>query len=160
MTPTPKIAGWHERLFANIIDTLCLLLPASLVVGLLSQPGEDGMPVPAPASLLLVFLLNAAYYTISTSSNWQATPGKRLMNIHVVRADGRLLTQRDAFERFLAYVLPSLPIYTSFIPHDMQSAMVFGLSIAWFLPILTRPDRKAIHDTLCHTRVVSGRRGT
>jgi uncharacterized RDD family membrane protein YckC len=157
MTKTITYAGRLERLFANLIDTLILFVPASIVALMLSSPGADGEPVVAPASLLIIFLINLGYYTFFTSGAWQATPGKRMLNMHVIRVDRQPITQRDALERFLAYVLPSLPMYASFLPSSVAPMLVIWLSIFWFAPILSHPQRAGFHDKLCRTRVVSGR---
>lgn len=159
MTTSYTYAGRLERLFANMIDTLILFIPASIIAVAFSDMGSDGQPVVSPVSLPLIFLLNAAYYTVFTGGSWQATPGKRIMNMHVIRTDHRRLSQRDAIERFLAYVLPSLPMYASFLPAHIAPMLTVWLSIFWFVPILTNPMRAGVHDKLCHTRVVIGRVG-
>jgi uncharacterized RDD family membrane protein YckC len=144
-------AGRLERLFANLIDTLILVVPSVALARLLH--GNDGL------SLLAAFLCNLTYYTAFTGSRWQATPGKRLLNIYVIHANGRPMTHRDALERFLAYIMPSLPIYVSFLDQNAAAILVVWLSIFWFAPILFTPDRVGVHDRLCHTRVIVGRVG-
>jgi uncharacterized RDD family membrane protein YckC len=107
MKPLSHIyAGRLERLFANLIDSIFLVLIGSVVTLSLQ---EEGLIV------LITFLISLGYYTHFTSSSWQATPGKRLLNIYVIRTDNRALTQRDAVERFLAYSIPGLPLYASFM---------------------------------------------
>lgn len=156
---TLPYAGRHERMFANFIDSFLLLIPSGLIASLMSRLDTAGEVVVNPASLLFVFMLTAAYYTLFTAGKWQATPGKRVMRMKVVRVDGRPMTERDALERFIAYSLPTLPVYTSFISEGLATVLVTGLSIAWFWPILSRPDRAGIHDQICGTRVVVGRNG-
>lgn len=146
----PLYAGRAERFFAYLIDTLILLLPGSLVVALLK--GED-------AAVVGVFLVSLGYYTYFTASRWQATPGKRLLSIYVVRTDNRALTPRDALERFLGFILPSLPIYSSIMPQQQAAMLVFWLTLFWFAPILFTPERIGLHDRLCRTRVVVGKVG-
>ncbi len=141
-------AGRLERLLANLIDTIIQLFPAGLMVALL---GGQRMAVVA------TFATSLAYYTLFTAGSWQATPGKRLLGIYVAHRNGTALTYRDALERFLAYVLPSLPIYASFIPEEIAPILVFWLSIAWFAPILLTPERMGLHDRMCRTHVLVGR---
>lgn len=144
----PPYAGRLERLFAYLIDTVLLALPGALLVSLLKDN---------PITILGVFFISLAYYTHFTASPWQATPGKRLLGLYVIRTDRRRLTTRDAVERFLAFILPSLPIYTSFIPANQSPILVFWLTIFWFSPILFTPERVGMHDRLCTTRVVVGK---
>lgn len=144
-------AGRLERLFAYLIDSIFLLFPAAAMMNLLNGNG---------LAVLSSFLCSLAYYTHFTASAWQATPGKRLLGIYVIRTDRRKLTRRDALERFLAFIIPGLPIYTSFIPDQVATIMVFWLSLFWFLPVLFTDERIGYHDRLCRTRVVVGRIGT
>lgn len=157
MNQTLPYAGRLERLFANLIDTLILFVPAAMVYSLTATTNAEGELEPADISMLIVFLVHMAYYTAFTSSSWQATPGKRLFNMYVIRTDRQRLTQRDALERFLAYVLPSLPMYASFLPQSLGAMATLWLSIFWFVPILTHPQRMGIHDKICRTLVVTGK---
>ena len=158
MTKPITYAGRLERIFANLIDTLIMLLPNGILAGLMSGVEAQGEPVINPASLLVVFLCNTFYYTAFTAGSWQATPGQRLMGIYVIRTNGARLQQRHALERYLAYVIPSLPFYASFLPEEIAQLAVMVLSILWFAPILFNPNRAGMHDKLTHTRVVVGRR--
>lgn len=149
MKPRTRIyAGRLERLFANLLDSIILLIPAALIASLLKGNG---------LAMLGTFACSLAYYTLFVSSAWQATPGKRLLGIYVARTDNHPLTQRDALERFLAFIIPSLPLYTSFIGETTAPILVFWLSIFWFAPILFTPERIGYHDRLCSTRVLIGK---
>jgi len=147
--PASQPANRLERLFANLIDTFVLMLPAALLLN-----------VAGPESALAVlgsFACQVAYYVAFTASDWQATPGKRLFAMRVERLDGAPLTQRDALERFLAYVIPSLPLYSTLLPAPLLGILAVWLSFAWFLPIIIRPDQRGLHDLICRTRVVRTR---
>lgn len=146
----PTYAGRPERLLANLLDTIILLIPSAFVVGILK--GSD-------ISVVGVFACNLAYYTYFTAGAWQATPGKRLLGIYVARTDHRALTSRDALERYLAFVMPVLPLYVSFLPQNILFSIVFWLSLFWFTPILFTPERIGYHDRLCKTRVLAGKVG-
>ena len=151
MMPTSLIyAGRLERLLAYLIDTIILVVPAMYFASLL-----HGDPIVTP----LCFIASLAYYSYFTASRWQATPGKRLLGIYIIRTDNRMLNLRDGAERFLAFILPSLPMYTSFIPPDMAPGVSLALSIAWFASILYTEERMGMHDRICHTRVLIGRVG-
>jgi uncharacterized RDD family membrane protein YckC len=148
---SPTYASRMERLFANLLDTLFLLPPNIALVKLLGEGGP---------ALLAGFLLYLGYYWWFTASTWQATPGKRLMNIHVVMTDGTRPGGVEAFERFLCYILPTLPLYLSVLSEQVAQTLFVWMSIFWFAPILYTPDRRGIHDTLAGTRVVTGKAGT
>ena len=142
------LAGRLERLFAYLIDTLLLVLPSGLVVSLVGTGGEG---------MLAGFMCNLAYFTGFISSPWQATPGQRLLAIQVVHRDGSKLDRLDALERFLAYTIPMLPMYASFLDPKIAPAITVWLTCVWFLPILIRADRAGMHDMLCGTRVIVGK---
>jgi uncharacterized RDD family membrane protein YckC len=143
-------AGRLERLFANLLDSLILVIPSGLAAAMLDHDG---------ATIFATFLIGLGYYTHFTASNWQATPGKRLLGLYVIRLDHRALSQRDAVERFLAYSIPSLPLYASFLSTESTPILVFWLSMFWFIPILFTPERVGTHDRLCGTRVLVGKVG-
>ena len=146
--PTFIFAGRLERFFAYLLDTIILFAPKFLLIGLF---GNSGL-VP-----ILAFLCDAAYATMFVGSHWQATPGQRILNIYIVRESGHRLGNSAALERYLAYVLPSLPLYTSLLPDDVGRSIAGMLIMAWFGPILFTPERTGVHDMLCKTRVIVGR---
>lgn len=145
-----QYAGRVERLFANLLDTLFLMLPNIALVNLLGGEGP---------ALLAGFAAYGVYYTYFVSSAWQATPGKRLLNIYVVMEDGSKPQLVHAFERFIVYVLPTLPLYTSVLPTHAAQTLFLWLNVMWFAPILYTPERRGVHDTLVGTRVVTGKAG-
>ena len=160
---TVTYAGRLERLFAYLIDQLGAILAAMVstilftALGFLKIGGTPEQPQMGGSAYIVVFLSLTAYHVITTASSWQCTPGQRIMGIRIARTDGRALTTSSALERFLAYIIPSLPIYASFLPEKLAPALVVCLNMLWFLPILTTPQRTGIHDRLCNTRVIVGR---
>lgn len=150
MMPSLVYAGRFERLLAYVIDSSVLLVTATL----LSKVG-------GPQSLFAIFgslACQLAYVIVSTASPWQATPGQRMIGMYVAKLDGKLLTERDALERFLAYIMPTLPINLSIAPIEVLAMATTWLVVAWFSPILWRDDRRGVHDVLCNTVVLSGKR--
>ena len=138
-----------ERFFAFIFDYFMVVI---LSVGVASV-------VPYAVLVLYSMLIcSIIYYTIALASSWQATPGQRLMQLRVVKLDGRLLTERDALERFLAFYIPFLPIYLSIAPLETLGTISTALMIAWFLPILLRDDHRGMHDLICNTNVLKAPR--
>lgn len=147
MTVFPPFAGFGQRLIAVLLDAL-ILMPFTLMLH-----NTFGLFIES----VMALIITGSYYTISMGSSWQATPGKRIMEVHVVRAsDGGKLSHREALARYLAYLIPSLPIYTS-LDTGITEMLVIWLSAAWFVPILITEQKTGVHDMLCHTRVVKGR---
>jgi uncharacterized RDD family membrane protein YckC len=146
--PSYTLAGRLERVLAYLIDLFILFFVSRIVVGIL---GETGI------ALLLGFLSNFAYFVHFTASRWQASPGQRVVGIYVVHTDGTSLSLRDSAERFLAYILPGLPFYSSALTPEMAVQISMMLTSVWFLPILLTEQRMGMHDFICRTRVVSGR---
>jgi uncharacterized RDD family membrane protein YckC len=144
-------AGAAERLFAYLIDSMILIVPTAIIASILG--GQS-------AALIVSFLCSLAYFTYFISSPWQATPGNRLLSIYVARTDYHTLTPRDAVERFLAYLIPSLPLYTSLLSQQVSIMLTFWLTLFWFTPILFTSERVGYHDRLCNTRVLVGKVGT
>jgi hypothetical protein len=62
-------------------------------------------------------------------------------------------------ERFLAYSIPGLPLYASFMDASAGMMLTFWLSLFWFFPILITLERVGMHDRLCSTRVMVGKVG-
>jgi uncharacterized RDD family membrane protein YckC len=152
MNGIPAFAGKLERFLANLVDSLAtMLLPAAVLAVL-----HLGMN--SPLGLIITFAANAVYFTAFTAGPWQATPGQRLFGMVVARLDGRLLGRREALERFLAYYIPSLPMYLSDMDQNLLAKIALWLVIVWFSPILWRADRRGVHDLLCGTIVVTGKR--
>jgi RDD family protein len=86
-------------------------------------------------SSLLYLVVGGAYFAFCESSGWQATPGKRMVGIKVVDAEGSRIGRGRAIARFLAAALSWLTLN---IGHALA---------AW------TPERRALHDYLADTRV-------
>ena len=141
-------AGRLERLLANFIDSIILAIPTAIIASFIGG---------SPLIIIILFLSELLYYTAFEGSRWQATPGKRLMNIYVLRLNGKPLGQIEALERFIAYVLPRLPTYLSFLSENVSTMLASMLTALWFSSILYREDRAGLHDLICNTRVVVGK---
>lgn len=139
---------WAWRFLAVLIDTI-ILFPANMLIAALFYDH----PFIAVLTNLLVSGFYVAYFL---NGNWQATPGKRIVGVYVVNDDGSPLTQRQAIERYLAYIMPSLPLYSSLDPGSVHLLMLW-LMLVWFLPIILTKQKTGMHDLLCHTRVLMGR---
>lgn len=147
--PTPPIryAGFWIRLLAYLIDAVILDVVILLLGGIIGIVGfgvaERNGTTPPMESLKVIgglagLFASAAYYVMFTSGAWQATPGKRLLGIHVITIGGERVSGSLAFGRWLAYILSTLPLWIGF------------LMIGW------TEEKKGLHDMICGTRVVYG----
>lgn len=132
-TGTP-FAGFWIRVAAYLLDTAILFVPnfiLMLIAGLL-QAG--------PIFTLVQIAMFAAYYGYFGGGKWQATPGKRIVGIYVVRTNGELLGCGRAVGRYFAYI---------------PSALIFLIG---FIMVAFTRDKTGLHDLICDTRVIYGKR--
>jgi uncharacterized RDD family membrane protein YckC len=147
-TQTVTYGDFPIRLLAVLIDVM-ILLP----VDLLMRPIFDGnLFLNALANLLVTGLYCVAF----TCGRWQATPGKRLLNLYVTDKWGKALQPKQATARYLAYLMPSLPMYSS-LQGNTAEMMVLCLGILWFSPVIWTVQKTGVHDMLCDTRVRVGK---
>lgn len=156
-TPTSLYAVWYDRLIAYMIDMVVVAFPGALVLSFVGTIDADGKLTLAPESVLIVFLLKMAYFVAFLSSRWQATPGMRVMALHLIRTDGRAISQRDALERYLALVIPMLPLDSTLLPNGVAGALAGFMLVLWFSPLFT--TRVGLHDKWCGMRMLNGRIG-
>jgi uncharacterized RDD family membrane protein YckC len=144
---TAHFAGFWIRTGAYLIDSIVqyvIIIVVSLVigviVGLAARSGSDQTKSVAEGlAILAELVIVLAYQAIFVSGSWQATPGKRLCGIHIIRVDGRKIGVGLALGRYLAMLVSALPFYIGF--------MMAGWT----------DQKKALHDMICDTRVIYGR---
>lgn len=135
-----ETSGAGARLLAAVIDHAILFSIDAVVVYLtlriaLLTPAEwNALPVLPMISFL--GLLKLAYFTAFTLVGGQ-TIGKMAAGIRVVSDENRAIDAPLAVHRALA------------------GAVSFATLGAGFLPALFGADRRALHDRLAHTRVVT-----
>ncbi|MDR3407155.1 MAG: RDD family protein [Methylovirgula sp.] len=151
-----QYAGFWIRLLAYIIDAIvmeAIALFAGVVLGIVlvvtGLSGAMGLPeadhhYPLPPGFTIAFWIvgfavTIAYNVYFNSGKWQATPGKRLLGLHLITVTGEPVSAGLAFGRWAAYILDGLTLDIGF------------LMIAW-----TR-EKTGLHDILCGTRVVYGK---
>lgn len=152
-----QYAGFWIRLLAYIIDVIVLEFFAAIAGGIVGvvvvvsgvvgklQPLATGEPIPPGYIVLfwiagLVGLAVTIGYNVSFNSGaWQATPGKRLLGLHLITLTGEPVGPWLAFARWAGYILDGLTLYIGF------------LMIGW-----TR-EKTGLHDIICGTRVVYGK---
>jgi uncharacterized RDD family membrane protein YckC len=125
--PTRTYAGFWLRVAAHLIDgmitgvVLCaLLIPLALATGLGGalrniHPGEEPDPaiILAFISSLWILILGGIlaawlYYAYCESSEWQATPGKKVLNLAVTDLNGNRVSFGRASGRFFAKMISGL----------------------------------------------------
>jgi uncharacterized RDD family membrane protein YckC len=137
-----KYAGFWIRVLASLIDGVLVYILAFVmafaVAILLSLAGINPDAVQA-AAVLVALVAGLCYYIFFPSGGWQATPGKRICGIHIVRQDGRRVTGGLALGRYLSYLISTLTLYVG------------------FLMVAFTEEKQGLHDMICGTRVVYGR---
>lgn len=135
-------AGFWIRLAAYLIDSLILFSFGVLIGGFLTffwGWGIEGVEMAEleaePFFDLAGVAVAAAYFTICLG-RWGRTPGKLVLGLKVVRADGSPLSYARSLARYASYWISSL---------------VFGLGFIW---IAFHPQKRGWHDLICDTRVV------
>lgn len=150
LAPPPgpmRYAGFWIRTGAYLIDYLIqqiLSLPLSLWLGMRMtralQPGGftlnwNSLIFDYSIAVAAGFIL-AVLYTWLFTARYDATPGKMLVRIRVVRADGTRLGYALALGRAFGEIVSSIP------------CMLGYLFVAF------DRERRALHDFMCNTRVI------
>ena len=142
--PNLRYAGFWIRVLAYVIDAV-IVIGVSLVVGFVLAfllnlvLRTDLMQVFIRIYASSALLLSLAYYIYFPSRQWQATPGKRFLGIHVVRLDGSPISSLLALGRLSSYLVSGSLLYVGF--------MIIGWT----------KEKRAFHDSICDTRVVYGK---
>ena len=124
-----RYGGFWVRLVGELIDTGILLIPGipiSLVALLMGDWFMD---------IYLNTLIGTIYF-ISFWALWGATPGKRLLGLHIERPDGSRMGPGRAVARYFASWL---------------SLLLLG---AGYIMIGLREDKRGLHDLICDTVVI------
>lgn len=133
-------AGFWIRVVAALIDGVILFIPNLVLSMIFGTHDAQGVPHISPLGNLIIIAMYFGYFTTLQGGKWQATVGKRLLGIHVMRTDGSSISHLRAFGRYAASIL---------------SAII--LLIGYIMAGVTR-EKTALHDLICDTRVVYGKR--
>ena len=135
-------AGFWIRLFAMIADSLCLDVLIVIVCyanGATWQKFVAGPPFDELAAALgraiLVMIVLFPIYDIGCTAWMGGTPGKRLLGLRVVTADGIPISFLRATARFLV--------------KPLSNFLLIGYIMAGF-----DKEKRALHDMICGTRVI------
>lgn len=120
-------AGFVDRLVAFIIDAIILAIPA-IIINFIT----DEMAI----RQLLGLIIGVAYAVYFWTSTGQ-TPGKSVMKLKVVHADGgNLLTPGQAVVRYIGYIISGIAIFLGFL---------------W---VIWDPKHEGWHDKIATTKVI------
>jgi uncharacterized RDD family membrane protein YckC len=133
-----QFAGFWIRAGAYLIDGIVLWI-VSFVIGFIAGLMVGGEETAAVIGALLTLVIGIAYFTLFTASEWQATPGKRLLGIYVIQDDGGPIAAPRAFGRYWAYLVSWI------------------ILLIGFIMVAFTEQKTALHDMICRTRVVYGR---
>jgi uncharacterized RDD family membrane protein YckC len=135
-----------DSILISIVNyTLMFLIMGSVAgFGALTKPGANGedpaVNAAAMGAMLLMYVLifgiNISYNTIMVSK-YGGTLGKLAVGIKVVRADGAMLSIPHAIGRACAEILSGMTCY-----------------IGYIMVAFDEPEKRALHDHICSTRVV------
>jgi len=157
--PVVAYAGFWLRFVASLLDGFILGVPIVIVIVILilssglgtflhNFPNPPDPPDPSEAFgialaigigvfILLAIVGNWLYYACFESSTWQATPGKKVLNIAVTDMTGARISFGRASGRFFAKFI------TRLIP----------LGIGFILAGITE-RKQALHDMIASTLVL------
>lgn len=163
-------AGIFRRYAAYLIDSFIVTILCLVTLVLIIPPGSF--------SHMALALPGLFYFVCFEQSKWQATPGKKLLNIRVVDDANNKPSFTRSLMRYVAYALPGM-IWT-FIYNDYFAdfisitkakgpeplALILGffiflnyilvsqaLKFIWCLPIFWTREKLTVHDLLTKTKV-------
>jgi uncharacterized RDD family membrane protein YckC len=142
--PAPYI-GLVTRVIAFAVDAAVINVVALLVAVVIALVSSV-LPTSHERDKILVAIGGAVFviwivgYFVAFWTTTGQTPGNRLMQIRVERADGSRLRPRHALARLVGILLASLPLFLGFVP------------------VLVTERRRGLHDWLAGS-VVRGAPG-
>jgi uncharacterized RDD family membrane protein YckC len=146
--PERPYAGFWFRALAQVIDqvlcsflTIVVVMPLGFAVG--ASMGSNGLGSGAEAAgQLLGFVLGSLigwlWFTLSESSSWQASPGKKLLGLKVTDGNGQRIGFGRANARYWAKLISLLMLMVGFV-----------------MAAFTR-RKQGLHDLMADTLVVRG----
>lgn len=140
-------AGFWIRVIARMIDNTItsiagyvFQIPMLIVIARMGASGRPNvsMVIGTAAIAVVLSLAAAAYYEAWFLVHKGATPGKMILGLKVIRARGGSFTWGLAIGRYFAFMMSGLLLY-------------FGYFMAGW-----DEEKRALHDRICDTRVVTG----
>lgn len=159
-----RFAGFFTRAVAYIIDNVILGIAGGIILFVISAAGlldltalqsaaaeymqnptsaeavDKLTQTPGMSTFMLIWSIIYSVYTIVFQAYMSATPGKRLLHIHIETHEGDRLNWLSSIARYLCSVLTQFTMVT-----------FFGLG---YLIVCIDPKRRALHDWIARTYVV------
>ena len=130
-------AGFGIRLVAYLIDGFILSVAFSILsLFIHNTPSKGFTEVIYNPGNFLDFILVLIYFVYFESGPKQATPGKMVLNLKVVKQDGSPMTKKDAVIRYVGKIF---------------SAIIFLIG---YIMVIFDDKKRALHDRLANTYVI------
>ena len=142
-----RFGGFWMRFVAKLIDGLLLLGVGLLLAEAVTSLFYEGMlPMPpdwrgflrAQGVLSLINAAVAVGFSVFFIRTYEATPGKRMLGLRVVRADGGRVGAGRIILRYLGEQLSGILFMVGYVMAAFDD------------------EKRTLHDYLCDTRVVKG----
>jgi len=134
-------AGFWVRVVAAIIDSVCLL-PIYLFmyfwISLGSVGSGDYLATFKALSFIVSVITPWLYEAIFYSSPWQATPGKKVLNLRVVDSNGGRISFGRASARYFSKILSTVVL------------------MAGYIMVAFHDKKRGLHDVIAGTFVLQG----
>ena len=154
------LASRGARLGAQLLDLLLTWTAAIAFVLLVIWANVVSWNAFVMLVTLLVFLLRVPYYILSELVWNGRTPGKRIVRIRVISADGQRLTPWQITARNLMKEVEFFTPFTLMMAASSDSLGGWGLAIMWvwvgtvFVVFLANRNRQRLGDMIAGTLVV------
>ena len=121
-----KYAGFWFRVIANIIDHIIAAISAGIIayiagsmlgltMSVMSSSIEEIKIAAKIIGFIVGILIPWLYFTLSESSVWQATLGKKMLGMKVVDMDGNKISFGKANVRYWSKIISAITLYIGFI---------------------------------------------
>ena len=153
----PPIAGFWRRAIAFFIDNILVSL---IALGILFAAPDFWAQHYYPGYFCGYLLLVGYFYFWERPAMNGQTPGKRLLKIWLVNAEGASPSAQKVLLRSAVFSLPislnkfSIPSFESWVLVPVTVILFGGLLSLAYLMIFNRTDRRGWHDWLAGTYVV------
>ena len=127
----PRYAGFWIRLLAYIIDAVVLGVITFPLIQVLTSMGIAG-----DSTNVLGIAISWMYFAVFESSEWMASPGKKVLGLIVTDDQGMRLSVGRATRRYFAKIM---------------SALLLGIG---FFMIAFTARKQGLHDKIFHTLVL------
>lgn len=127
----PRYAGFWIRLLAYILDAIVLGAITYPLIRVLSSMG-----IGDSSSNILSIAISWMYFVVFESSEWMASPGKKVLGLIVTDEQGKKISIGRATRRYFAKIV---------------SGLILGIG---FIMVAFTARKQGLHDKIFHTLVL------